>query len=123
MCRVILILALLVTSFLQGQTKFEIEMEKAMNEWNAAKFMDDLEKVAQHFDRIAKVENQNWLPLYYSMLMRTLVSFSMEPDKAIKQVNKIEDQFDQLYDLNEGAEVLILRGLFRTVKVAKDPQT
>lgn len=123
MCREILILALLVTSFLQGQTKFEIEMEKAMNEWNAAKSTDDLEKVAQHFDRIAKVENQNWLPLYYSMLIRTLVSFSMEPDKAIKQVNKIEDQFDQLYDLNEGAEVLILRGLFRTVKVAKDPQT
>ena len=108
-----------------AQTKFETEMGKAMTEFGEAKSADEMEKVAQHFDRIAKVENKNWLPVYYAMFIRTLNAFSQDKNAAIKKVDEFEGLYSGLEEM-EGAdksELLALRGLFRTVKVAKDPQT
>lgn len=108
----------------QAQSKYETEMTKALTSFEEAKSDDDLEKVAQHFDRIAKVEKENWLPLYYSIFVRTLNAFKMEKDAAIKKVNELEGQYSTLETLEgDQSEILTLRGLFRTVKVAKDPMT
>lgn len=108
----------------QAQTKYETEMTKALTSFGEAKSADELEKVAQHFDRISKVEKENWLPLYYSMFIRTLNAFGMEKDAAIKKVDEMEGLYSNLETLKgDQSEILTLRGLFRTVKVAKDPMT
>lgn len=109
----------------QAQSKYEAEMEKALTKFGEAKTADDMEKSAQHFDRIAKVETEKWLPLYYSMFIRTLNAFSLDKDKALKQVDELEGLYSNLELMNgiDKSEVLTLRGLFRTVKVAKDPMT
>lgn len=124
----ILVIAIVIIGLLapaQAQSKYESEMHKALNEFSDAKTADDMEKAAQHFDRIAKVETENWLPLYYSMFIRTLNAFSMDKDKAIRQVDDLESQYANLENKQgiDRSEVLTLRGLFRTVKVAKDPMT
>ncbi len=107
-----------------AQSKYETEMQKALSEFGEAKTTDDMEKAAQHFDRIAKVEAENWLPLYYSMFIRTLNAFSQDKAQAIKSVDELEAKYSTLDALSPNkSEVLTLRGLFRTVKVAKDPQT
>jgi len=107
-----------------AQTKYETEMQKALGEFGEAQTADDMEKAAQHFDRIAKVETENWLPLYYSMFIRTLNAFSQDKAQAIKSVDELETKYSTLDALSPGnSEVLTLRGLFRTVKVAKDPGT
>ena len=108
----------------QAQSKFETEMQKALTEFGNAQTADDMEKAAQHFDRIAKVESESWLPVYYAMFIRTLNAFSQDKDKAIKSVDELEAQYSTLDALSpNNSEILTLRGLFRTVKVAKDPQT
>lgn len=124
----ILILTILLAGLFthsQAQSKYETEMQNALTAFGAAETGDDMERAAQHFDRIAKVETENWLPLYYALFIRTLVAFSMDKDKAIRQVDELESQYSTLEamkDVNQ-SEVLTLRGLFRTVKVAKDPGT
>lgn len=125
MYRIILFMTILVSSwFVNAQTKYETEMTKALTSFKEAQSPDDMEKAAQHFDRIAKVETQNWLPLYYSIFIRTLNAFSQEKSKAIKTVDELENKYQLLEELAPGnSEVLTLRGLFRTVKVAKDPET
>lgn len=125
MYRIILFMTILLSSwFVNAQTKYETEMTKALTSFKEAKSADDMEKAAQHFDRIAKVETQNWLPLYYSIFIRTLNAFSQEKSKAIKTVDELETKYLILDELAPGnSEVLTLRGLFRTVKVAKDPET
>lgn len=113
-----------ILTMLNGQSKYEIEMQKAMTEFGAAESSDDLEKVAQHFDRIAKVESRNWLPLYYAMFIRTLNAFSQNKAQAIKTVDEIDAKYVELDAISpENSEILTLRGLYRTVKVAKDPGT
>ncbi|MGB6083214.1 hypothetical protein [Moheibacter sp.] len=118
-------MTILVSSwFVNAQTKYETEMTKALTSFKEAQSPDDMEKAAQHFDRIAKVETQNWLPLYYSIFIRTLNAFSQEKSKAIKTVDELETKYQLLDELApDNSEVLTLRGLFRTVKVAKDPET
>jgi hypothetical protein len=127
MNQIIIILILVISSVLipvHAQTKYETEMEKALNEFSSSKTADEMEKVAQHFDRIAKVDKENWLPLYYSIFVRTLNAFNMEKEAAIKKVNELEGQYSTLETLDgDQSEILTLRGLFRTVKVAKDPMT
>lgn len=119
----VVLMGILIPS--NAQSKYETEMQKAMTKFGEAKTADDMEKAAQHFDRIAKVETENWLPLYYSMFIRTLNAFSLDKDKAIKQVDDLESLYSNLESMNDidKSEVLTLRGLFRTVKVAKDPMT
>lgn len=124
----ILIITVILMSVLlpaNAQSKYETEMGKALTEFGEAQTADDMEKAAQHFDRIAKVETGNWLPLYYAMFIRTLNAFSMDKDKAIKKVDDLEGLYSNLESMDgiDKSEVLTLRGLFRTVKVAKDPQT
>lgn len=127
MYQLIFVIFLLVSSIfipVQGQSKYESEMEKALTSMREAKTSDDFEKLAQHFDRIAKVEKENWLPLYYGMFIRAINAFGMEKDSAIKKVDELEGLFAQLETLNPNqSELLTLRALFRTVKVAKDPMT
>jgi hypothetical protein len=127
MYQIILIAFLLVSSIfvsVNGQSKYETEMTKALTSFSQAQTADDMEKSAQHFDRIAKVEKENWLPLYYAMFIRTLNAFSMEKNAALKKVDELEGLYSSLETLKgDQSEILTLRGLFRTVKVAKDPMT
>ncbi|SMC76746.1 hypothetical protein [Moheibacter sediminis] len=108
-----------------AQSKYETEMGKALTKFGESETKDDMEKAAQHFDRISKVETEKWLPLYYSMFIRTLNAFSLDKDKALKQVDELESLYANLENMKniDKSEVLTLRGLFRTVKVAKDPMT
>lgn len=127
MYQAILLCIMLIIGFIfpvQGQTKYETEMEKAMTEWGEAKSSDELERAAQHFDRIAKVEKGNWLPLYYAMFIRALNALSMDKDQAIKQADELENLYVHFEGLKaDESEILTLRGLFRTIKVMKDPET
>src|SRR5690606_525886 len=110
--------------FVNAQTKYETEMTKALTSFKEAQSPDDMEKAAQHFDRIAKVETQNWMPLYYSIFIRTLNAFSQEKSTAINTVDELESKYQLLDEVAlDNSEVLTLIGLFRTVKVAKDPET
>jgi len=127
MQNLIIILTVVLAGLLipaNAQSKFESEMQKALTEFHNAQTADDMEKAAQHFDRIAKIETENWLPVYYAMFIRTLNAFSQDKAQAIKSVDDLEMKYDDLDALSPGnSEILTLRGLFRTVKVAKDPQT
>lgn len=115
----------LVGFFTQAQSKYETEMTKAFSSWEEAKTADDMEKVAQHFDRIAKVEKENWLPSYYAMFVRSINAFSMDKNAAIKQVDNLEGLYSGMEEMPnvDKSELLTLRGLYRTVKVAKAPDT
>lgn len=123
MITLLIFLAGVLTS-VSAQSKYETEMQKALTEFHEAESSDAMEKAAQHFDRISKVESENWLPAYYAIFIRALEAFSMDKQDAIKKADELESLCSNLENMNpDQSEVLTLRGLIRTVKVAKDPQT
>ena len=55
------LLIIFVSTLVNGQTKYEQGMTKAMDLWEA----DKLEEASNLFERIATAEKDNWLPTYY----------------------------------------------------------
>lgn len=125
MQKLIIILSILILGLFSranGQTNYNSEMQNALTEFSTAYADGSFEKAAADFDKISKSNPDNWLPLYYSMLSRTLKAFSLEPEEAVKVSGKLEKDYDKLIEMNpDMSETLTLRALFRTVKVAKDP--
>ena len=101
-----------------SQPKYEQEMQKAFDLWNADKPWE----AVNLFERIATVETNNWLPPYYASLISVIHSFgeknlaklTAQLDKAMKFLN------DAKSISNENPEILILDALWHTVWVAFD---
>lgn len=101
-----------------SQPRYEQEMQKALDLWNADKPWE----AVNLFERIATVETNNWLPPYYASLITVIHSFgekdmaklTTQLDKAMKFLN------DAKSISNENPEILILDALWHTVWVAFD---
>ena len=114
---------LAIASLLLGQSPYETAMNSAMEKWESAQSPAELTAVANQFDRIAAKETDNWEPLYYSILVRSVQGFMLPKDEAFKSIEKIEMDYDRLTKLMDNDETKVLKGLYLTVKVAKDPMT
>jgi|GEM_PF-321329 hypothetical protein len=127
MQKLIIILSVLLLGLFcpaKGQTNYETQMKLALEEFSEAQQFEQLDSVAMHFDEIAVKHPDNWLPLYYSMLSKTLQAFEMNKKQAIEVSNEMEKDYDLLLTLDpDMSEALTLRGFFRTIKLDKDPQT
>lgn len=106
-----------------GQTAYENAMNSTMNKWENAKSPEELVAVSNQFKRISAKETEKWEPLYYSILVRTLNAFAQSKDEAFKALEEIASDYENLILLADNDETKVLKGLFLTVKVAKDPMT
>lgn len=121
-----IIVLILMGGFIQSkaQTSCEVKMNQAFAQWESESPETDYKKLADTFGEIAKENPDNWIPKYYNMFMRTLSAFELSPKAAIQVSNDLEKEYEDLMTLNPNkSEALALRGLFRTLKVAKDPNT
>lgn len=127
MYRLFLILLMMIVNFCnisQAQTSYETDMWNVLLEWDYRDSNLDYEKLSHEFDRISKENKNKWLPKYYSILMKTLGAANENPKKAIEISNGLEKEYLELEKLNpKRDEILILRGMFRSIKIAKDPET
>lgn len=114
---------LAIAAMVFGQTPYENAMNSAMQNWEKAQSPQDLTAVANQFDRIAAKETENWEPLYYSILVRSIQGFMLPKDEAFKSLEKIEMDYSTLTEMLDNDETKVLNGLYLTVKVAKDPMT
>lgn len=126
MQKLIIILTLFLVGWLipaNGQTAFDNEMQSALKQFQTTGSTELILKSAAQFDQISKENPENWLPLYYSILAKSIAAFSLDTENAIKIANTLEKDYDKLMLLNpDESEALTLRAFFRTVKLAKDPQ-
>lgn len=127
MQKLVIILSILFLGWLfpaKAQKNYETEMQNAVKTFNESTVADRYEKSIPVFGEISKAYPDQWLPLYYSILVRSLNAFSYKTDKAIKTSDELEKDYEKLMELNpDKSEALTLRGLFRTIKLAKDPQS
>ncbi len=127
MQKLIIILSIFLLGLLipaKAQISYEAGMKSALTEFYTALNTGQYDVAINEFGHLSKAYPDNWLPLYYSILTRTLKSFQLDTKKAIKESNLLEKEYDRLIELEpDMSETLTLRGLFRTVKLEKDPAT
>ncbi|MFD2908062.1 hypothetical protein ACFSX9_04865 [Flavobacterium ardleyense] len=121
MIRIIIFIALFVASAVTAQTKFDQGMASALKTWKEGKTTEAL----VHFERIASVEKNNWLPNYYIAMVNTVQAFE-EKDKAktillLQNAQKAQDVCNG--SAGDNPEVLVMQAMIHTAWIVYDPMT
>jgi len=116
----ILIITILYTSIISAQTKYQIGMKKAFSLWEQGKMTE----ASQLFERISKVESENWLPSYYAATIEILGSFGMKDEAMLTaKLTKAQEFLDDARSNSENnPEILITQALLNTGYIAFDGQ-
>lgn len=128
MKKVSVLLILLTTGlsvFAQSNDQYEAAMKKNVSILDTTENLFELETVANNFERIASVTNNQWLPYYYASLARVRTAF-MQKDKSkidpiVDEAEALEKKADALNP--DQAEILCLKSLIASARIAVDPQT
>ncbi len=106
----IILTVMAVSQMVFGQTNFENAIADGLKKFEGSKSLDEMKIAADHFDRIAVAEPEEWLPLYYSSMIHCILAFSKqdaeskqkESDFALEKVEqalKLEDKESEIYAL------------------------
>ena len=116
----ILILTILFSLGLNAQSPYEKGMEKAFDLWN----QDKLTEASNLFERIAKVENDNWLPAFYAGYTLVLSAFEVKDETTLKlQLDKATDLLNQASNISQNnPEIMIAKALINTAYINFDGQ-
>lgn len=103
--------------------KYEKAMKSNLEKIDEARTADDFIKIANNFERIARAENDKWLPYYYTSMLYILASFS---DTVNTQKDIYLDKADEfIYKADslspDNSEVYALKGLIGQARMQIDP--
>ena len=105
---------------LNAQTSYENGMNKAFELWDQEK----LTEASNMFERIAKVENENWLPPFYAGYTLVLSAFQIKDETTLKlQLDKATDFLNQASNISpNNPEIMIVVALINTAYINFDGQ-
>jgi hypothetical protein len=119
----IILLIVLFAASSKAENKYEQAMKDAMNTMNQAASVDDFQRAANQFDRIADATNDNWLPFYHSAYASVMMA-AMEQDPAKKDtyLDAAQQNLDALDKLEHDAtERMALEGFLIMIRMSVDP--
>ncbi|WP_034043890.1 tetratricopeptide repeat protein [Wocania ichthyoenteri] len=121
MKHLIIIATLLVSVFMAAQTNYEKGMQKAFQLWGS----NQTTEAVNLFERIAKAEPDNWLPLYYAAQINIVSSFDeKDEEKLSAQLKKAQNLINDATAISkDNPEILVLQALLHTAWVAYDGAT
>lgn len=121
MTKVIIAIALFVTTLVSAQTQFEQGMGKAFGLWKEGKSTE----ASDMFERIASAEKTSWLPNYYVALINTTEAFNpANKEKVTILLDKANTALDtELAKNPNNAELLVVQAMSKTALLASNPMT
>jgi tetratricopeptide (TPR) repeat protein len=99
-------------------------MREGLDSLNHIKSLGDFQNVANHFERIAGVEKDEWLPGYYAAYCYVVLSFK-EQDQGMKEklLSKSENLINQILEIKpDESEIYALQGMLFQSFIMADPQ-
>lgn len=121
MKHLVIIATLLLSVFMPAQTNYEKGMQKAFQLWGS----NQTTEAINLFERIAKAEPDNWLPLYYAAQINIVSSFGeKDEEKLTAQLKKAQNLINDATAISkDNPEILVLQALLHTAWVAYDGAT
>ncbi|MBI9037252.1 MAG: hypothetical protein JEY97_03895 [Bacteroidales bacterium] len=119
----IIVMALFSLTVFSSEEPYKEEMGKNIKSMEKAKSLNDFQELSNKFERIAKAENEKWLPYYYSAFCTINMSFFTKEkcDQYLDEAQKMIDEANRLSPNN--SEVETLQGYLYLGRIMRDPQT
>ena len=116
-----LIALVFISNTIKAQTNFEKGMAKAFELWQSQK-VDEAENM---FERIAKAEDNEWLPNYYIAQINSIKSWNEKDETVLKaQLQKAQEHLDIAMTKSEdNAELIVMQAQIYTNWVVFDGAT
>jgi tetratricopeptide (TPR) repeat protein len=111
-------LLFIATLSLTAQTGYEKVMSQGLEFMEAG----DLKAASQQFERVAKVEKENWLPAYYVALANVQSSWGQAgKEKTLLYMQKAQEYIDEAELLSaNNPEIMVLQGMLNTCWIQYD---
>ncbi len=119
----IIILVTIISLSTHATDKYTQHMESNIETLFTAQTVEELQLVANKFDRIASTEKDKWLPKYYASLANVWMATREEGvEKKDNYLGQAQLRIDQAAALSEGnAEIAALRGFIYMIGITVDP--
>ena len=121
MKKLIIIATLLISGFVIAQTNYEKGMQKAFDLWSNNQPIE----AANLFERIAKAEPDNWLPVYYAAQINIIYTFGERDEDVLSaKLKKAQNLINDATAISkENPEIMVLQALLHTSWVVYDGAT
>ena len=110
--------AIFIASIAMGQNeKYYQKMGEALGQFASCTSVEDYQNLANQFGVIAKVETEEWLPLYYEAHCYILMGFTGQLEPAIQDsyLDKALASIDKMLDIaHEEAEDNVMKAFYHT---------
>jgi hypothetical protein len=118
--KITIIALLLATATTIAQSKYEMGMEKAFDQWETG----TMDEAVNTFERIASVEKETWLPAYYVAQINIIKGFN---EKEVTKLTALQEKAlnfinDAKAISKDNPEILVLEAQYYTVWIAHDGQ-
>jgi hypothetical protein len=113
-------------SFIPKDGNYEAAMLKTLSTLHEASNVEEMQKAAHQFERIAQAEETKWLPRYYTAYAYITMG-AMETEKAKKDqyLDQAQIWLDNAIQLQkeEESELTALQGYLHMIRLSVDPAT
>ncbi len=120
-CALTLIAATQAPSYAGG---YEDAMQKTLALMDSMESVEDMQTIANSFDRIANKEKNQWLPYYYSAFLKVLMTYTDENKENIpSRMDEADAQVTSaLTDPNaDKSEILCLQSMIASARIMENP--
>jgi len=121
----LLFATVLIATVAMGQNeKYYQKMGETLGKFASASSVEDFQDLANQFGVIAKVETNEWLPLYYEAHCYILMGFTGQLEPAIQDsyLDKALASIDKMLAIaHEEAEVYVMKAFYHTGYLVVNP--
>lgn len=124
MKQLLVMMTLFIAGHLAAQTKYESAMQKGLDQFSAAKSVEDMSAASAFFERIGDAEKDKWLPYYYAAYTNYITGWMNPKADKDKVADKSKDLIAKAEAIEkDNSEIYCLRQMVAIQQMTVDPMT
>ena len=104
-----------------AQTKYEAAMARGLEQFKAAKTVDDMSAASAFFERIADAEKDKWLPYYYAAYTNYITGWMNPKADKDKIGEKSKDLIGKAEAIEHNSELYCMHQMVAVLQMTVDP--
>ena len=124
MKQVLVIISMFFAGMVAAQSKYEGAMAKGLEQFKAAKTIEDFNAASAFFERVGDAEKDKWLPYYYAAYSNHLTGWINPKADKDKVAEKSKDLISKAEVIEKNnSEIYCLRQMVAIQQMTVDPMT